>query len=94
VLTRPERPTAEDVLAVVRHAVATVLELDPQGVEPHMSFAELGADSLVLVEVAEIVEERLAPLTSVPFRIPDPDLENLGTIGGAVDYALTRLGRQ
>jgi acyl carrier protein len=87
VLTSAERPTEADVLDVVRHAVAVVLEVDPAGVDRESTFADLRADSLVLVEVAEILEERFAPV----LRIPDAELETLGTVGDAVDLTLAHL---
>jgi len=90
-LTRAERPTAEEVLAVVRGAVATVLEIDADELSRSSRFAELDVDSLALVEVAEIVEEQLAPYSPVPLRIPDADLAALQTLGEAVDYAMDRL---
>lgn len=90
-LTRADRPTAEDVLGVVRAALVVVLEIDPSRVTSDSAFAELDADSLALVEVAEIVEEQLAPLAAKPFVIPDSDLEALGTVGQVVDYVLARL---
>ena len=85
------RLSADDVLGVVRDAVATVLELDPAGIDRRTAFVALQADSLALVEVAEIVEEQLAPFAPAAFRIPDADLEALVTVGEAVDYALARL---
>jgi acyl carrier protein len=84
-------PDRDDVFAVVRDAVATVLERDPASVTWDSGFAELQADSLALVEVAEIVEERLAPYTSGSFHIPDDELEQLQTVGEAVTLALARL---
>ena len=89
--TRADTPTAEVVLDVLRDAVATVLEIDPRGIGRGTAFSDLEADSLALVEVAEIVEERLAPLARQPFRFPDSELEALVTVGEAVDYALARL---
>ena len=84
-------PTPEDVFEVVRDAVAIVLERDPAQIDRDTAFAELHADSLALVEVAEIVEERLAPLAPAGFHIPDEDLERLATVGDAVDFAMARL---
>ena len=84
--------TAEDVLRVVREAVATVLELDPRAVDRSTRFrADLAADSLALVEIVEIVEETLAPLARPGFHIDDEDLDALSTVGEAVDYAMARL---
>jgi acyl carrier protein len=91
VLTRAERPTAEEVLGVVRDALVLVLEIDGTGVTRDSSFADLEVDSLALCEVAEIVEEQLAPFAREPFVIPDSDLEAMDTVGHAVDYALARL---
>ena len=85
------RPGRDDVFAVVRDAVATVLERDPSSVTWDSGFADLQADSLALVEVAEIVEERLAPYSPSGFRIPDDELERLQTVGDAVTLALAKL---
>jgi acyl carrier protein len=83
--------SADHVLGVVRDAVALVLEVDPAVVRPDTELAALEADSLALVEIAEIVEEQLQPLVPGSFRIPDQDLEALCTVGDAVDYLLARL---
>ena len=86
-----DRPSVGDVLDVVRDAVAIVLERDAGDIRRETSFEELRADSLALVEVAEIVEERWAPLAPEGFRIADEDLDRLRTVGDAVDYAMARL---
>jgi acyl carrier protein len=86
-----QRPGRDDVFAVVRDAVATVLERDPTSVTWDSDFADLHADSLALVEVAEIVEEQLAPYAPGEFRIADDELERLRTVGEAVTLALARL---
>ena len=90
-LTRADRPTAEEVLGVVRDALALVLEVDPRQLTAASGFADLDVDSLALVEVAEIVEEQLAPSLPAPLVIPDADLESLATVGQVVDYVLARL---
>ena len=90
-LTRADRPTAEEVLGVVRDAFSVVLEIDATGLTTATAFTDLDVDSIALVEVAEIVEERLAPYASVPFVIADADLELLCTVGQVVDYVLARL---
>ena len=81
-----------DVLTVVRDALVIVLELDPGRVSASTRIVEdLGADSLALVELAEIIEERLAPLSRDGFVIDDADLDDIVTIGELVDYSLARL---
>jgi acyl carrier protein len=83
--------TDELVLGIVRAALARVLELDPVTIHPATRLAEdLHADSLALVEVVEIVEEELSPYAP-GFRIDDDHIEDLCTVRGAVDYAMTRL---
>jgi len=94
VTSQPPPPplSADGVLSVVRDAVVTVLEVDPATVTRATDLvADLRADSLALVEIVEIVEERLAPLARAGFHIDDDDLDALTTVGAAVDYALARL---
>ena len=79
------------VFGVVRDAVARVLEVDAGTITPATTFgADLGADSLALVEVAELVEEALVG-RSPGFRLEDEVLERLVTVGEAVRYTLERL---
>ncbi len=83
---------ADQVLAVVAEAVATVLEVPASSVTRETRFTEdLRADSLALVEIVEIVEETLAPRARDGFHIDDEDLDDLQTVGQAVDYAVARL---
>jgi acyl carrier protein len=82
----------DDVLVVVRSAVATVLELDAASVTRATRFREdLDADSLALVEIVEIVEEELAPRVPAGFHIDDEELDGLQTVGEAVDLAVGKL---
>ena len=79
--------TPEDVFAAVRDAVVTVMEVAPESVTRETRLVtELKCDSLALVEIAEIVEETLPGL-----RIEDADLDDIDTVGEAVDYAVSRL---
>jgi acyl carrier protein len=79
--------TADEVLAAVRDAVVTVMEVAPASVTRATRIVDdLECDSLALVEIAEILEERLPGL-----RIDDADLDHITTVGEAVDYAVARL---
>ena len=82
----------QDVFALVRDALATVLERDAASITAETTLAELDADSLALVEVAEIVEEQLAERTGRRLHIPDADLERFRTVGEAADYSAAQLG--
>lgn len=76
-----------DVFEVVRDAVVTVMELDPANVTRDSRLVEdLKVDSLALVEIAEIVEERLPGLA-----IEDAALDDITTVGEAVAYVESRL---
>ncbi len=79
--------TRDEVLATIAAAVATVLEIEAASVTVGLTFAgDLRADSLALVEIVEIIEETLPG-----FAFADEDLDDLLTIGDALDYALGRL---
>lgn len=78
--------TGEEVFAVVRDAVVTVMEVEPGTVTRESRLVEdLRCDSIALVEIADIVEERL------PLTIEDAALDDIRTVGEAVDYAVSRL---
>ena len=84
--------TPEQVLAVIQGAVVTVLEVPADAVRRETRFVEdLHADSLALVEIVEIVEQELAARAKPGFRIDDEHLDDLTTVGEALDYALERL---
>ena len=82
----------QDVFAVVRDALATVLERDPATITPDTTLTDLEADSLALVEVAEIVEEQLAERTGLRLHIPDADLEGFRTVGDAAEFVAVWTG--
>jgi acyl carrier protein len=85
-MTRPASP--DEILAIVRDAVVTVMEVEPGTVSRDTRLVEdLRCDSLALVEIAEIVEERIGG----GFAIEDAALDDIATVGEAVDYAAARL---
>ena len=78
--------THDEVFTVVRDAVVTVMEVEPGTVTRDSRLVEdLRCDSIALVEIADIVEERL------PLTIEDAALDDITTVGEAVDYAVSRL---
>lgn len=79
------------VFELIRDRLAEILEIDPASVDERSSFTEdLGADSLALIELVETLEQELGERT-VGFSIDDEDLEDLRTVGDAVDYVVARL---
>lgn len=82
----------DEVLTLIRDRLSEILEIDPGRVEAGAAFTDdLGADSLALIELVEALEEELGE-RSVGFRINDEDLEDLRTVGDAVDYVMAKLG--
>ncbi len=85
-------PTKDEVFAVIRDAIVAVLEVEPGGVRRETTLVDdLRVDSLALVEMMELVEERLRLLARGRFHINDDDLDTLVTVGDTVDYVLARL---
>jgi acyl carrier protein len=54
--------------------------------DPNATFADLGLDSLAVVEVQLAVQQRFG------FTVPDEDARAILTLGSAVDYVNARLG--
>src|SRR5207302_8615660 len=83
----------QQVFELIRDRLADILEVDPATITEGASFTDdLDADSLALIELVEALEEELGERT-VGFRIDDEDLEDLKTVGDAVDYVVGRLGQ-
>jgi acyl carrier protein len=82
----------DEVLAMIRERLAEILEIDEDRITSESSFADdLGADSLALIELVEVLEEDIGERT-VGFTFDDEDLGELLTVGDAVDYVIARLG--
>ena len=84
------RPTPDDVLAVVVDALSVICEVPAGALSRQTELASIGADSLARVELAELVEERLAPFAP-GLHVPDAELDAFCTVGDAVDYLSPRV---
>lgn len=82
--------TRATIAALVIGELALILEVNESQVSEEATFAELGADSLALIELVEAIEESLASRVE-GFRIDDEDLESLTSVRDAVDYVVTKL---
>lgn len=78
------------ILGIVQVQLAEILEKSPADILEDASFADLGADSLALIELVEALEESLATYVA-GFHIDDEDLEDLLSVGDAVDYVAAKL---
>jgi acyl carrier protein len=76
----------DEVLSALREVAVEVLSVEPDQVVEDARFKEdLDADSLDLVELVMGLEERF------DISVPEEDLENVGTVGQAVDLVLAKL---
>jgi acyl carrier protein len=80
----------DKVLGIVKVELAEILEKSPDEIVEDVSFTDLGADSLALIELVEALEETLASYAA-GFHIDDEDLENLLSVRDAVDYVVLKL---
>ncbi len=64
------------ILVLVRGQLAEILEMSPSDIGEDVSFSDLGADSLALIELVEALEESFSTNTT-GFHIDDEDLEGL-----------------
>jgi acyl carrier protein len=74
-----------EALDQVRGALVTVLSVDPAALTWNTPLADVGADSLALIELADILEEVLPGLV-----VEDEALEAFVTVGDAADYLAAR----
>ena len=76
----------EEAISALREVAVEVLSVEPDQVVEEARFKEdLDADSLDLVELVMGLEERF------DISVPEEDLENVGTVGQAVDLVLAKL---
>jgi acyl carrier protein len=78
------------ILVLVRDQLAEILEKSPSDIAEDVSFEDLGADSLALIELVEGLEESLSTY-SAGFHIDDEDLEGLASVRDAVNYVALKL---
>ena len=79
---------ARDIAREVKQIVADQLDMDVNDIKVESTFiADLGADSLGLVELVLALEEHFH------LEIPDEDTEKLLTIGATIEYIRSHLAR-
>ena len=76
----------QEIYAKVKEIVAELLDIDESEITPESKFqADLGADSLDLVELIMEFEERFGG------EISDEDAQSITTVGEAVKYVATHM---
>jgi acyl carrier protein len=79
-----------DPLNAVRDAVAVVCDVEPDTLSGTTQFAELGADSLARVSIADLLEARAAD-SGARLHIDDASLCRLTTLADLADFAAQHL---
>lgn len=75
--------TRDEITAGLADILEEVAGVNPEDVSDDKSFTEdLDVDSLSMVEVVVAAEEKFG------VKIPDDEVQNLKTVGNAVDYIL------
>ncbi|MCA9686012.1 MAG: acyl carrier protein [Myxococcales bacterium] len=78
---------SEDILSQIKSIIAEQLDVPEGDISPEKSFTDdLGADSLAIVELVLALEERFG------IKIPDDQVDNIKTVGDAVDYIKNNRG--
>ncbi|HEX6446525.1 MAG TPA: acyl carrier protein [Streptosporangiales bacterium] len=77
--------TPDDAFACVRAAACRVLEVSPERVTPGTRLDELGADSLAVIEMAELMEDEVAQRYGHRVRVDDVGLVRACTAGQLAD---------
>lgn len=78
-------------LDAVRSAVALVCGVDPAELDAATDLAALGADSLALVSIADVVEADLGT-AGVALHIDDASLGRMRRLGDIVEYVVAHGG--
>ena len=77
---------ADDTFETFKKCAVEVLQVAPEQVTLEAKFGDdLDADSLDLVELVMGLEERF------DISVPEEDLENVGTVGQAVDLVMAKV---
>jgi acyl carrier protein len=72
---------ADEILRKITGIIAEQLDVKEEDVKPEKSFTDdLGADSLAIVELVLALEEEFG------IKIPDDKVDEIRTVGNAVDY--------
>jgi len=78
------RPTAEEVRKLIVDELCELADLKPEQLEPEATLEDLDIDSLDLVELGQIIEERYE------VRLERDDFKDVTTLGGAIDAIVHR----
>jgi acyl carrier protein len=84
-MTAEQTAQVEDVLSKI---VSRILRKDKVVLDRNMTFKDLGADSLDIVQVMVAIEE------SYDIELNDEELKAITNIGGFIDYIKDRISKK
>ena len=74
----------DDLAATLRDRLSLLLEIDPATIAADDTFADLGVDSMMRLELISLVEQHLG------FEVPERELPAMQTIGEVLVYVERR----
>ena len=77
-------PTADEVRKLIIGELCELADLKPEEIKPDATLEDLDIDSLDLVELAQIIEEKYE------VRLERDDFKDVTTVGGAIDAIVNR----
>lgn len=77
-----------EIESQVKEIIVEQLDVKPEDVTESKTFTEdLGADSLAIVELVLALEEKFE------VKIPDDEVDKIKTVGDAISYIKTHVGK-
>jgi acyl carrier protein len=77
-------PKETEVRELIISELTELADLEPEAIKPEASLEDLGVDSLDLVELAQIIEERYG------VHLEREDFKDITTLGSAIDAIVRR----
>jgi acyl carrier protein len=78
------KPTADEVRKLIVDELCELADLKPEDIKPDATLEDLDVDSLDLVELGQIIEERY------DVRLEREDFEDVTTAGDAIEAVVRR----
>jgi acyl carrier protein len=78
------KPTPDEVRKLIIDELSELADLKPEDIKPEATLEDLDIDSLDLVELAQIIEERYE------VRLERDDFKDVTTVGAAIEVIVNR----
>lgn len=78
------KPTSDEVRKLIIDELSELADLNPADIKPEATLEDLDIDSLDLVELAQIIEERYE------VRLERDDFKDVTTVGAAIEVIVNK----